>query len=83
MNETSSLNSKAGTGPNFRRKAIFDFGLFAVFFLFYLGAAVIQTPSFKSLATAQVLNMPFGLLMSLLIFPVSWGLIFIWFWKAR
>jgi uncharacterized membrane protein (DUF485 family) len=66
-----------------RHRAIVDFGLFGIFFVFYLGAALIQTPSFKALATMQVLQMPFGLMMSLLIFPVSWLLIIIWFWKAR
>ena len=66
-----------------RRKVVVNFGLFAVFFLFYLGAAVIQTPSFADLAGKPVLGMPLGLLASLLVFPVSWILIFIWFRKAR
>lgn len=66
-----------------RRKVLVNFGLFAVFFFFYLGAAVVQTPSCKALASAPVLGMPFGLLMSLMIFPVSWFLIVVWFWKAR
>jgi hypothetical protein len=66
-----------------RRKVLVNFGLFALFFFFYLGAAVVQTPSCKSLATQEVLGMPFGLLVSLMIFPVSWLLIVIWFKKAR
>lgn len=66
-----------------RRKVFVNFGLFALFFFFYLGAAVVQTPAFKHLAVLPVLGMPFGLLVSLLIFPVSWLLIVIWFKKAR
>jgi uncharacterized membrane protein (DUF485 family) len=83
MNTVSSPEPKAIPAQNMRRKAGIDFGLFAVFFAFYLGAALIQTPLFKNVATMQVLHMPFGLMMSLLIFPVSWVLIIIWFWKAR
>jgi uncharacterized membrane protein (DUF485 family) len=66
-----------------RRKVWVNFGLFAVFFFFYLGAAVVQTPSCKALATMPVLGMPLGLLLSLAIFPVSWILVVVWFWKAR
>jgi hypothetical protein len=66
-----------------RRKVLVNFGLFALFFFFYLGAAAIQTPSFKDLASKEVLGMPFGLLASLMVFPVSWILIVIWFKKAR
>ena len=65
------------------RKVLVNFGLFGLFFLFYMGAAVVQTPACKSLAVLPVLGMPFGLLVSLLIFPVSWLLIVIWFKKAR
>jgi hypothetical protein len=68
---------------NMRRKAFVDFGLFAVFFLVYMGAAVVQTPVGKNVAEIPVFGMPFGLLISLAIFPVSWFLILIWFWKAR
>lgn len=66
-----------------RRKVLVNFGLFALFFFFYLGAALVQTPSFKDLASMETLGMPFGLLVSLAIFPVSWILIVIWFAKAR
>lgn len=66
-----------------RRKVIVNFGLFTVFFLFYMGAAIIQTPLCKDIAVQQVMGMPFGLLISLAIFPVSWIIIIIWFWKAR
>ena len=66
-----------------RRNVLVNFGLFALFFFFYLGAAVIQTPSCKDLAGQQVFGMPFGLLVSLMVFPVSWLLIIIWFKKVR
>ena len=66
-----------------RRKVLVNFGLFGLFFFFYLGAAFVQTPTCKGLATMPMLGMPFGLLVSLAIFPVSWILIVIWFAKAR
>ena len=64
-------------------KVLVSFGLFAVFFVFYVGAALLQTPLGKDVAMTRVIGMPFGLLMSLAIFPVSWCLIVLWFWKAR
>lgn len=67
----------------FRAKVIFNFGLFFVFFIFYVGAAVIQTPTFKDIAMISVGGMPLGLLLSLAIFPLSWVLMIIWFKKAR
>lgn len=66
-----------------RRKVLVNYGLFTLFFLFYLGAAVIQTPSCRDLAAVPVLGMPMGLFLSLAIFPVSWIIIVIWFIKAR
>ena len=60
-----------------------SFIIFAVFFVFYIGAAVLQTPAFKSWASLPCLGMPLGLLLSLAIFPVSWALIVIYFVKAR
>jgi uncharacterized membrane protein (DUF485 family) len=80
---TGLHDSQALSSRRMRKKVIFDFGLFAVFFLFYMGAAVLQTPLGKDVATKVVLGMPFGLLMSLAIFPVSWIIIAIWFWKGR
>lgn len=66
-----------------RRKVIFNFGLFLIFFVFYIGAAVIQTPNFKDLAMLPVAGMPLGLLLSLLVFPLSWVLMVIWFKKGK
>ena len=67
----------------FRRKVLFNFGLFAIFFGFYMLAAVIQTPSFREIASLPALGMPLGLLLSILIFPVSWIIIIVWFWRAK
>ena len=79
----SELPHAAPPVTGMRRKVLVNFGLFAVFFLFYLGAAVVQTPSCKVIAALPALGMPLGLLLSLMIFPVSWILIAVWFWKAR
>ncbi len=83
MSNPVSLDTEASLQVRMRHKAVIDFGLFGIFFLFYLGAAIVQTPLCENLATRQTLGMPFGLLMSLAIFPVSWIIIVIWFWKAR
>jgi uncharacterized membrane protein (DUF485 family) len=66
-----------------RRKVVVNFGLFFLFFIFYLGAAVIQTPSFKDVAAIPAFGMPLGMLLSLLIFPVSWVIMVIWFWRSK
>ena len=73
-----------GSAPvTIRQKALLNFSLFFIFLAFYLGAALIQTPTFKEYAVIPVFGIPFGLLMSLMIFPVSWIIILIWFKKAR
>ncbi len=66
-----------------RHKVLVNFGLFLLFFLFYLVAAVVQTPSFKEVAALPALGMPLGMLLSLLIFPVSWLIMVIWFWRSK
>jgi hypothetical protein len=66
-----------------RRKVLVNFGLFLLFFIFYLVAAVVQTPSFKEVAALPALGMPLGMLLSLLIFPVSWLIMVIWFWRSK
>ncbi len=60
-----------------------NFSLFGLFFVFYLGTAIIQTPACRSIASTPFLGMPLGLFLSLAIFPVSWALIVIFFWKSR
>ncbi|MCF7732410.1 MAG: hypothetical protein K9N23_12010 [Akkermansiaceae bacterium] len=81
----SDLETPAVPRPpaTMRRKVLVNFGLFGLFFFIYLGAAFVQTPTCASLATMETLGMPFGLLVSLAVFPVSWILIVIWFAKAR
>jgi hypothetical protein len=71
------------TSNAMRRKVVVNFGLFLLFFLFYLGAAVIQTPSFKDVAALPALGMPFGMLLSLIIFPLSWLIMVVWFWRSK
>lgn len=66
-----------------RHKVLLNFGLFMVFFCFYLFAAVVQTPQFAAIASVPTLGMPLGLLVSLLVFPVSWVIMIIWFWRAK
>ncbi len=64
---------------NYRRRLLICSALFFLFFIFYVSAAVIQTPAFAGLAGALFLGMPFGLFLSLMIFPVSWIIIVIFF----
>ncbi len=66
-----------------RRKVLVNFGLFLLFFLFYLVAAVVQTPSCKEVAAMPALGMPLGMLLSLLIFPLSWLIMGVWFWRSK
>lgn len=66
-----------------RQKVLLNFGLFFVFFAFYLSAAVIQTPQFASIAYKITFGMPLGLLLSLLVFPVSWLIMGLWFWRSK
>lgn len=66
-----------------RSKILFDFGIFFIFFAFYVGAALVQTPLLKDIASIPVMGAPLGLLLSLMIFPVSWILIVIWFRRSK
>lgn len=78
---TSEASKEAG--QNYQRRLRLCSSLFIVFFLFYIASAVIQTPAFSTLAGRPVLGMPLGLLMSLLIFPVSWSIIVVFFVNWR
>jgi hypothetical protein len=69
--------------PAMGRKVLVSFGIFGIFFAFYVGAALLQTPVGAHLAMQPIAGMPLGLAMSLAIFPVSWLLIVLWFWKAK
>jgi hypothetical protein len=68
-----------GAERNFRRHLVLSFSLFGVFFIFYIVTAIIQTPTFKAVAGIPVLGLPLGMLLSLLIFPVSFLLIAVYF----
>ena len=70
-------------GRNYRRRLWLSASLFAIFFIFYIASAVIQTPMFAAVAGIPVLGVPLGLLMSLLIFPVSWAIIVVFFVSWR
>lgn len=59
------------------------FGLFFIFFVFYMGVAILNTPAFKDAAAVPFLGMPLGMTLSLAIFPVSWILMFIFIAKWR
>lgn len=77
------ITTKPPALSNKRQKVILNFGLFAVFFIFYVVAAAVQTPEFKAIASVPTFGMPLGLLLSLAVFPLSWILMIIWFRKAR
>jgi hypothetical protein len=66
-------------GRNYHRRLALCSILFIVFFVFYIASAVIQTPAFGSIASISALGMPLGVLMSLMIFPVSWTIIIVFF----
>lgn len=68
---------------NYRRRMVLGFSLFLIFFVFYMGTAVIQTPELKAIASIPVLGLPLGLVLSLAIFPISWILIIIYFLRWR
>ncbi len=63
----------------FRRKAKLGFGLFAIFFIYYISCAIIQTPGFNQIASIPFLGMPLGFVLSMGVFPVSWILLIIFF----
>lgn len=67
----------------YRKKMVLSFSIFFVFFLFYIGTAVLQTPQFRELASLPALGMPLGLLLSLGVFPASWLLIILYFRLGR
>lgn len=77
------MSSVPKPAPSIRGKVLLNFGLFFLFFFFYLFAAVLQTPTFKDWAVIPTFGMPLGMLLSLLIFPVSWLIMIVWFWRSK
>ena len=63
----------------FRKRLCFNFGLFFIFFCFYLWVAIVNTPTFQDFAAIPICGMPLGMFTSLLIFPFSFVLITIYF----
>ena len=63
----------------FRRKAKLGFGLFAIFFIYYISCAILQTPDFNQIASIPLWGMPLGFVLSMGVFPVSWILLIIFF----
>lgn len=68
---------------SFRYKLKLGFGIFAIFFVYYIGCAIIQTPGFKHIASIPFYGMPLGFALSMGVFPVSWILLIIFFIKWR
>jgi uncharacterized membrane protein (DUF485 family) len=84
MSQSEPTNASTTRVPaSMARKMFVSFSIFGIFFVFYVGAALVQSPAGKGIATIPVAGVPLGLLLSLIIFPLSWLLIAIWFWKAR
>lgn len=72
--EIPKLNVKS-----FHHKVRLGFGIFAIFFVYYIGCAIIQTPGFQHIASIPLWGMPLGFVLSMGIFPVSWILLIIFF----
>ncbi len=81
--EGTRVAAPAPGDSSHRRSLVVGFSLFGVFFVFYMGTAILQTPAFIAVAARPCLGLPLGLLLSLAIFPVSWLLIVIFFLKSR
>lgn len=63
----------------FRYKARLGFGLFAIFFVYYIVSATIQTPGFQHIASIPFAGMPLGFALSMGVFPLSWIILAIFF----
>jgi len=63
----------------FRKKVMLSFGLFFIFFVYYISCAVIQTPGFQEISSIPFWGMPLGFVLSMGVFPVSWGLLIVFF----
>ncbi|MEW5822256.1 MAG: hypothetical protein AB1782_18830 [Cyanobacteriota bacterium] len=62
---------------NYKRKL--GFGIFGVFFTYYIACAIIQAPEFQSISSIPLFGMPLGFVLSMGIFPISWILLIIFF----
>lgn len=75
----SSRQVKEEDHPRHRYRFLMGSSLFLIFFVFYTGVAVLVTPPFKAISGIPVAGLPLGLVLSLLIFPLSWVLAYIYF----
>ena len=78
-NSNESSNHHKLDKKTFRKKVILCFGLFLIFFIYYISCAVIQTPGFQDFSSIPFLGMPLGFVLSMGVFPVSWILLIIFF----
>ncbi len=76
---TKVVMSGSGDPNRYRSRLLTSFGFFLVFFVFYVGVAILVTPPFKEIAGIPLAGIPLGLVLSLMIFPVSWGLAYLYF----
>jgi hypothetical protein len=83
MEEKNGCTECGAPKSAYKKRLCLSFTLFAVFFVFYMGTAIINTPSFSNVASIPFLGMPLGMTLSLAVFPVSWvlGLVFYFKWK--
>ena len=80
MSDLHSSTEQQKLDPkNFRYKARLGFILFAIFFVYYIGCAIIQTPGFQHIASIPFIGMPLGFALSMGVFPVSWIILIIFF----
>lgn len=80
---TQNLSKEQQAAAVYRKRMFLSFSIFLIFFIFYMGTAILQTPQFKEIAAIQTLGMPLGLLLSFCVFPVSWILIVVYFRLGR
>lgn len=64
---------------NYRYRLIVGFLFFFIFFVYYMGVAILNTPEFRDTAAIIVAGIPLGMFLTLLIFPFSWLLVILYF----
>ncbi len=80
MSDVQSSNDHLKLDPKlFKRKLKLGFGLFAIFFVYYISCAVIQTAGFQHIASIPFMGMPLGFVLSMGVFPVSWIILIVFF----
>jgi TRAP-type C4-dicarboxylate transport system permease small subunit len=72
-----------GTKSRYVYRMVLGFSLFLVFFIYYMWVAIINTPPYKEFASTIVAGIPLGMFLTLLIFPLSFVLVIIYYFKWR